>query len=104
MARYIDADKAEERFKEIYCDDCDSRNGIKCRACGLRDGADVFSDAPTEDVQPVIHAKWEYNPINFWKCSNCGVVVSILNDTERKKFHKFCSRCGAKMDEEPEEG
>ena len=93
MARYIDADKAEEKFKEIYCDNCDSRNGVKCRACGFRDGADVFSDAPTEDVQPVVHAKW-IDRKDCHSCSNCGAV---LEEDYKWHYHVYCYHCGAIM-------
>ena len=100
MARYIDADKAEERFKEIYCDDCDSHNGIKCRACGFRDGADVFSDAPTEDVQLVVHGGWVgdedyehlYGYYEAYKCSNCGRGVGY------RSLYPYCPECGTKME------
>lgn len=93
MARYIDADKAEERFKYIYCDDCDSRNGVRCRACDFRDGADVFSDAPTEDVQPVVHSKWEISSDGYYcYCKRCKARPPEMT--------KYCPECGARMDAE----
>lgn len=57
MPRYIDADKAEKDFEETFCKHCNSYDGAKCRACDMKDGADIFNDAPTEDVQPVVHAE-----------------------------------------------
>lgn len=97
MARYIDVDKAEERFKYIYCDDCDSRNGVMCRACDFRDGADVFSDTQTEDVQPVIHAEWikvykDRFGNKIYRCSKCD--FSYMHN---EIFH-YCPSCGARME------
>lgn len=61
MARYIDADKAEKEFEETFCKHCNSYDGAKCRACDMKDGADIFNDALTEDVQTVKHGKWRFS-------------------------------------------
>lgn len=60
------------------------------------------------DVEPVIHAKWIYNPngmdwgLGAWQCSNCGYVNTSFGMDNRihAKFYagsKRCGSCGAKM-------
>jgi len=52
---------------------------------------------PTEDVAPVIHAKWI---IEMWInkehyiCSNCNHVINF------EPCYHYCPMCGAKMDQE----
>lgn len=48
---------------------------------------------PTEDVAPVIHAKWIERG-SFIECSNCKCGQPYYNDTT------YCPHCGAKMDKE----
>lgn len=45
--RLIDADALVENIKRVYCTDCDSYNGVRCRACGTDDALDMIDDAPT---------------------------------------------------------
>jgi hypothetical protein len=45
--RLIDADALIENIKRVYCTDCDSYNGVRCRACGTDDALDMIDDAPT---------------------------------------------------------
>lgn len=109
MPRYIDADKAEKDFEETFCKHCNSYDRAKCRACDMKDGADIFNDAPTEDVQPVVHAHWKEIsrvrhigkcnlPIS--RCSCCNFeFCDIINTNE---LYNFCPYCGAKMDEKEE--
>lgn len=60
---------------------------------------------PAADVAPVIHAHWifgEFNGIGtpVW-CSNCGERTSNIADMNlwlTHPSHKYCGRCGAKMD------
>lgn len=33
----------------------------------------------------------------WWKCSECGQVIFLETEKDRREFHAFCSRCGAKM-------
>ncbi len=68
-----------------------------------------LEDAPTADVAPVVHGHWifgEFDGIGrpVW-CSECGNrtknvadPVAWLNYPE----HKYCGRCGAKMDKNTE--
>ena len=36
----------------------------------------------------------------WWKCSECGQVIYSETEKDRKEFHAFCGRCGAKMEVE----
>ena len=33
----------------------------------------------------------------LWKCSKCGLVIFAQNEHDRKEFHAYCGRCGARM-------
>ena len=50
--RYIDADAAVEEARLAYCKDCNSYNGIKCRACPFDDAMSFIEDYPAADVVP----------------------------------------------------
>ena len=93
MPRYIDAEKAEKVFKDIFCKNCNSYTGIRCFCCYMRDGADIYADMPTEDVQPVVHARWEISSDGYYPyCKKCNARP------ENGKMTKYCPNCGAKMD------
>lgn len=34
----------------------------------------------------------------WWECSECGQMIFSETEEDRKKFHAFCGRCGAKME------
>jgi hypothetical protein len=44
-----------KRIEEVYCKDCNSHNGVMCRACAHMDDIDFIEDAPTIDAQPVMN-------------------------------------------------
>ena len=50
--RYIDADAAIELVRLTYCKNCNSYNGVKCRACPFDDAMLLIDDIPTADVVP----------------------------------------------------
>ena len=52
MPRYIDADAAVEEARLAYCKDCNSYNGVMCRACAFDDAMSFIEDYPTADVVP----------------------------------------------------
>lgn len=62
----------------------------------------LIKEAPTLDVEPVRHGRWEYfnAPIKSVpvtdriRCSECRAMFNRLTGT----WYKFCSYCGAKMD------
>ena len=83
MPRYIDADKLLDLIRDH---DAPPRYGY----LDLWD----IEDAPTEDVQPVVHGKWIKNDIpnsELSKCTNCGYDLGTWS-------FKYCPFCGAKMD------
>ncbi len=53
MAEYIKREAAIKRIEEVYCADCNSYNGVRCRACGTGDAIDMIEDAPAADVAPI---------------------------------------------------
>lgn len=42
-------------IKSQYCTDCDSYNGLRCRACHADDMLDLVDDTPSVDAVPVVH-------------------------------------------------
>ena len=99
MAEYFEREATIKRIEEAYCADCNSYNGVRCRACGTGDAIDMIEDAPAADVAPVVHGRWsdagfgelpKHAPYG-WACSVCG-GISFNNE------YIYCPNCGAKMD------
>lgn len=81
MARYVDADKLLERFREAQTNFAEKLITIN-----------LLEAASTADVVPVIHAKW----IKGRYCSNCE-----CDDYDyRGRQPKYCPECGARMGKE----
>ena len=38
----------------------------------------------------------------WWKCSECGQVIYSETEKDRREYHVFCGRCGARMFEPQE--
>lgn len=53
--RLIDADALIENIKRVCCTDCNSYEGVRCRACWADDAMSMADDAPEIDAVPVIH-------------------------------------------------
>lgn len=95
MPRYIDADKLIEQAVEVKLEDFAREIEVVSKK--------QIANAPTADVQPVIHGEWlgtENDGYSYgfpvytaWKCSNCGAEF----ECEDIDFH-YCPRCGAYMD------
>lgn len=65
--------------------------------------ADMIDHAKTIDSAPVVHAHWVYGYTfpdgQYRKCSACNELIkAVANDGN------FCGHCGAKMDEEINDG
>lgn len=97
MSRYIDADALLERSQaHLFC-------------VGIRNGKSLLTacknylwlhvnDAPTADVAPVVHAKWDVNG----HCTNCGGHAPFYYMTYTYYKSPYCFECGAKIDCEDE--
>lgn len=85
MSKYIDADRL---YKDItrsidYCEDI----------------LEIVERQPAVDVQEVKHGRWvETIAPELWECSVCGCVIYSETEIDRNIYHKWCGRCGAKMD------
>ena len=103
--RPIDADKLQEQMVRKKPETAKARYTEGFNDCLLRCKSMVHS-APTEDVEPVRHAKWVpiTNAIHCddeawvqYQCSNCGRVLWVDHNTESLSDYPYC-HCGAKMD------
>lgn len=100
MAEHIEREATIKRIEEAYCADCNSYNGVRCRACGTGDAIDMIEDAPVADVAPVVHGRWEQ--VEKWatkakyRCSVCGREIMSAVKVNIEKY-PYC-HCGAKMD------
>ena len=100
MAEHIEREATIKRIEEAYCADCNSYNGVRCRACGTGDAIDMIEDAPVADVAPVVHGQWEQ--VKKWatkakyRCSVCGREIMSAVKVNIEKY-PYC-HCGAKMD------
>lgn len=66
---------------------------------------DLIEKAETEDVAPVIHARWIKSCPNIifdgcYHCSNCKENIDIATgeETPLDRGLNYCPNCGAKMD------
>lgn len=84
-----------------------------------RDDYEEFLEMPIKllEQEPSINSQpktghWTLQPSNkeqgerdfiWWKCSECGQVIYSETEKDRREYHAFCGRCGAKMIE-PQKG
>ena len=93
MAECIEREATIKRIKEVYCADCNSYNGVRCRACGTGDAIDMIEDAPAADVAPVVRCKdckhkgWVQEPCHGKSVDYCKVWDCTLRNLEST----FCS-------------
>ena len=98
MSRLIDADKLEQL--------CDIM-GEKCDGIGesiWNQFKTTVELSQTIDAVPVVHGYWRcakgYDaPLQLMECSVCG--KSLFGEPD---LNKYCTYCGAKMDEVTENG
>ena len=69
------------------------KHGMSMRG-GIRKALRIIETAPTADVEPVRHGRWELVDGKHTKCSACGIARNIL----REIGWNYCPNCGAKMD------
>lgn len=86
MSKYIDADKLKAVIRKSYPNDLEILEQI--------------DNAAVEDIQPVIHAKWERRETlmgNFLACGHCGSFFhcnrgnAVLSVLRCKNEYKGCS-------------
>ena len=95
MSRYIDADIAQEKIKEL-CDKYRIAYGEKYG--GFAEHISKITDeVPTAGAQEVKHGKWCHLGGDEWCCNRCGDIISTEGSWEKPE-KKYCSECGAKMD------
>ena len=90
MPRYIDADELQRKLEEIGLSN-GTTLGTHSGKCDL--AAYIVDNAPTADVAPVVHGRWEQDDYGFYCCSKCYYE---WDESEYKT--PFCPNCGAKMD------
>lgn len=103
MAEYFEREATIKRIQEVYCADCNSYNGVRCRACGTGDAIDMIEDAPAADVAPVVHGRWDDSGRYTFpsgstavRCTTCGCALTE-NEYHLNNWN-YCPVCGAKMD------
>lgn len=90
--RLIDADALENHIKDVYCKDCNSYKGVRCRACWVDDASIAIDSAPTVDAVEVVRCK----DCKHYRGGVCEQVEYIMDgyyhDTfEVKRPDDFCS-------------
>ena len=96
MAEYIEREAFLSDTTQRYCLNCDSYNGVRCRACWVNDMQGEVDDFPAADVAPVVHGRWVDNGIPesmLSGCSVCGFTCGAYS-------FNYCPNCGARMDGE----
>lgn len=100
MKRYIDAENAKSYIYGQFVD----------RFPPFTLGAIIegMDDIETEEVAPVVHAHWieteDLSGNHYAECSNCCLLWWIDGESSQEAEMNYCPRCGAKMDEEVDDG
>ncbi len=93
---YIEREDTIEKIKQVYCSDCNSHNGVMCRACQIDDAILQIDAEPAADVAPVVHSEWINRSGGNATCKRCGVRQFYVYDDDGEQ--NFCGHCGAIMD------
>ena len=84
MARMIDADEFKHEISAMAIKNnypADKANAL-CK---------IIDRQPAVDAEPVRYGRWIKSGISSGKCSECGEISVDIG--------KYCSNCGAKMEE-----
>lgn len=97
MAEYVD----RERLKEAFITDLQTLQTVDEHTLNLV--ILEIEEAPTADVAPVVHGRWEKcgNTKHKMYCKNCGgerLFKKIKNGYFLVVDSAYCPHCGAKMD------
>ena len=100
MAKYIDADELLKRLNSCkYPAEKTTMRQVTYNSA-ISDVCRIVDALPAAYVQEVKHGRWiETTVPELWECSVCGCVIYSETEIDRKIYHKWCGRCGAKMDE-----
>lgn len=85
--RLIDADAEIATIKENVCKNCDSRNGVRCRACWVDSMIGFIDEAPTVDAVEVVYCQ------DCARCKKgfCTIRKDSWGATLKVGLHDFCS-------------
>ncbi len=88
---YIERDAVIEQIRVIYCGNCNSYNGVRCRACEFDDAMSLMEDAPAADVVEVVRCKdCEHYFCDTPYCKKHKVGYCAFDEIVKDKNH-FCS-------------
>lgn len=90
MDKYIERDELISTIKRIYCDDCRNYDGARCRACETNDVLCLIEDAPSAEVEPVVHCK-DCIGKSYWYKNNYGCTICGLSGLFVVEDNDFCS-------------
>ena len=102
MPKYIELEKALQRFEEI------KKNTTLLKESFYLDGVmAILETIPAADVAPVVHGRWT-TPRAIIECSKCGFGMfpdgyffefgECVHAYESQYRPNFCPNCGAKLD------
>ena len=97
MADLVDRQALIERIEELYCKECNSYNGVRCRACGTGDAIEMIESAPTvEPKREEKRGEWIDKRGRYY-CSVCGSAKPHFVDGELITYWvgDYCRMCGA---------
>ena len=57
----------------------------------------AIDNAPSADVAPVRHGRWEWDTEDIYRCSNCAEKSHVKEVMGHPEWD-YCPNCGAKMD------
>lgn len=96
MAEYIDRQAVLDAIPQTNEDKTVSLFGV------VADFIVLVSEIPAADVEPVVHGHWIKRRYGlrkiYYHCSHCHFGLSKIGDDH------YCPYCGAKMDEEANNG
>ena len=114
MAEYISKEKAIKELREVYENEYPTASG-DFDEYASHDVPNVLRNMSAADVQPVKRGYWIKQPEKFqihedvinsnylYLCSCCNASDLHSERANNDGEVKFCWRCGAKMDAEPDE-
>ena len=63
----------------------------------IEEALDLLTEEGCPNPADRPQGEWVDKGKNLWKCSNCEMVIYSESEQDRNEFHKWCSRCGARM-------